>query len=854
MVLDLIREQIGRHFQEFQPEIIEHLNTVRAHEKHVLEDEKYHAQNTDNLATVDIQNHSELRYFTDANHASIFERKLTKASERRRMTHLYAKHKTQAAQNDSEEAEQSGNFIEKWISKKKMNKTHRKNFEHIIDRLRESSALWKRGDRAKCLVRLQSVCIEFGEVEVWLPTALSDSSRWSSLETNTNIRECMQILVLQEACFALFSDTMCMDSKVNEQLQVRRSIRNMLSVGRVLQFFSMDFLRVAYYARLAMSLKDQGPAMQSLLDRARHIQDPFVAATMFVYYFEVRLRSFKPMEGELDELGEVELCQQSVCDKKCHLVSYYGHMSYSRIRKMLRRHRRHEAERHQQHQSEAQRRERAQTDVSGAIGVLALDSSPAHRGRPHHQNPSSTSNAQLTRQNTTIIPALQRLAGSPKLDRRASISSSVSSHAMFDMDASKHLEDLSTPDGIAQIEADLRDRSHTTCLVDVQLLHSPIDQTRDRRISDAVVVPFMVDSGTGPKIRSNTSFGSTGNGNRPKGMSEHLEEADRATSSNNSTTSSPHSSVYDLNVTTTSRRRNLMEEIRTAVQRDYVWKIRTLWDEFNIGINDSPITTHLGLGGRRMEFKIIDGRRAAAGDDFDRQKPLTQSARYATTTGCTILHAAILNYAHKIMQWALRNNADCFVRHSATGHTALAMLQHNTSRSKSARERCEKAMQSIPVMALNNCRFGCGDIETFLFLSKCKKFRPVVEAWLAMLESGQTVDSIVKEDKDEEERLQKKEAEEEQNNNSNNEDDGNKDDKDIQSETSDAQQQPKVEAEDPQQPALPTADSVGKTPTSANTTTTDVAVSAVVDTNTQQDANVPANGDNNTDPEIPNTE
>eukprot|EP00750_Incisomonas_marina_P031637 INCI8262.1.p1 GENE.INCI8262.1~~INCI8262.1.p1 ORF type:complete len:661 (-),score=112.87 INCI8262.1:2130-4112(-) len=339
-VIEQVRKQIGKpaRFAQFEAEIRGHLETFRSLETQA----RAKAQHEARIALAkqrlaDQRNRSELRYFTDFNQESIFEEKLTKPSERRRMTNLYAKTKSET--DDGSEAAASGNFFDRWTTRKNITKQHKKNFEHIIDRLREGSAMWAKGDRASCLVKLQSICVEFSDVEVWLQTALSDSSRWTKHDKNPNRRECMQILILQEACFALFADTLCTDSKISDELQMRRSIRNILSVGQVLQYFNMDFLRVTYYVRLAMTLRDQYPAMRAHLEQVRLEPDPFMAATMFAFFFEVMLQE-RPPPDEGSEQSETDLADQVTCDKKAHLVSYYGHMAYIRIRQWLRRRKR----------------------------------------------------------------------------------------------------------------------------------------------------------------------------------------------------------------------------------------------------------------------------------------------------------------------------------------------------------------------------------------------------------------------------------------------------------------------------------------------------------------------------------
>ena len=66
----------------------------------------------------------------------------------------------------------------------------------------------------------------------------------------------------------------------------------------------MDFLRVTYYVRLAMTLRDQYPAMRAHLEQVRLEPDPFMAATMFAFFFEVMLQE-RPPPDEGSEQSEV---------------------------------------------------------------------------------------------------------------------------------------------------------------------------------------------------------------------------------------------------------------------------------------------------------------------------------------------------------------------------------------------------------------------------------------------------------------------------------------------------------------------------------------------------------------------
>ena len=93
------------------------------------------------------------------------------------------------------------------------------------------------------------------------------------------------------------------------------------------------------------------------------------------------------------------------------------------------------------------------------------------------------------------------------------------------------------------------------------------------------------------------------------------------------------------------------------------------------------------------------------------------------------------------MQWAISSNADLFVRHAGTNQTAVTMLGHGHKR-KATRERCERAMASFPPVPFPDMALGCGNVNAFLFLDRCKRHRNKIEEWLSRLKSGEKVEDI----------------------------------------------------------------------------------------------------------------
>jgi len=162
LVVEQVRQQIGpQAFSEFETEITGHLQGKRSEQQQMKRKIR-----------------SKLRYFTDFAGDSVLEQKLAHQPHVQKVIDSHAK------------SELAGSI------------------PTVLEQLREASEMWNAENRAGCLVRLQSICVDSADRVEWLKAALEFSRCWTEKETDLDRQECMRLLIVQEACEAIFSDSL----------------------------------------------------------------------------------------------------------------------------------------------------------------------------------------------------------------------------------------------------------------------------------------------------------------------------------------------------------------------------------------------------------------------------------------------------------------------------------------------------------------------------------------------------------------------------------------------------------------------------------------------------------------------